>query len=119
MGIRSTQLNNQLRPHPIYIYNAWTSLPAEAAFHVFSGSEDAIATLTSLIEDGKMLPRTVGRSAHRLVSETASSGKARRDALTQAVYAFGLPTAWIAQHAGVFVFDSGISYDGSLDAIAP
>ncbi|KAK1758877.1 hypothetical protein QBC47DRAFT_96587 [Echria macrotheca] len=106
-------------PHPMYVYYAWSSLPVQAAFHLFSGSEDAIASLTSLIENGTMLPATVGGNNNKLVAETESSGKARRDALAQAVYGFGLPAAWIAQRAGVFVFDSGISCDGSLDAIVP
>lgn len=85
---------------------AWEEITTAALDDLFSGSEESIDRLTTLISDGKLVS---GKSGPMPDPNEATTHGELVDSITKSLFAFAIPAIWSFSNRHPFVIDSGYS----------
>ncbi|ERS97228.1 hypothetical protein HMPREF1624_06559 [Sporothrix schenckii ATCC 58251] len=86
------------------VINVWTTGTEAQLESLFSGSNDSITLLTSLVGQGQFLEGS-GASPQFSVSNATTTSVAA--SIMRAFYAFAIPSVWSASGTNAFVLDAG------------
>jgi hypothetical protein len=99
------------------VIGAWGNATEQGLKTLFSGTDDAINTLTTLISDGKMIEGAVnGAAASPPVFPVQGSDAALQNTISKVFFGFSIPVIWSVSQTYAFIIDSGYSC-GTVDPL--
>ncbi|KAL2023348.1 hypothetical protein VTK56DRAFT_3086 [Thermocarpiscus australiensis] len=97
------------------VLTGWAAAAEKAAGDLFSGNDDPINTLTTLISDGNFIEGGEDGIGNSMPTDTPADSQTALNAMVAKVFfAFAIPAIWSASGQAAFVIDSGFAC-GTID----